>query len=104
MCAQGMEQLSLRPAHGCRFRKIPVHAEDRCSRRCQQDSQSLQAVCDVLFEARSAPLLRALRRARSRNVSFSHCALSLDEDTPLKSHTCFTSNATDSAGEPGWLS
>ena len=82
----------------------PTQAKEKHSCRCQQDSQSLQAVCDVLFEARSAPLLRALRRARSRNVSFSHCALSLGEDAPLKSQTCFTSNATDSAGEPCWPS
>ena len=80
---------------------IPVHAKNRHSCRCQQDSQSLQAVCDVLFEAQSAPLLRALRRARSRNMSFSHCALSLGDDAPLKSQTCFASNATDSTGKPG---
>ena len=86
------------------FQEHPAHAEDKHSCRCQQDSQSLQAVCDVLFEARSAPLLRALRQARSRNVSFSHCALSLGDDAPLKSQTCFTSNATDSTGKPGWMS
>ena len=103
VCSRRGADLSV-SAHWCLFRSTPLHAEDRHSYRCQQDSQSLQAVCDVLFEARSAPLLHALRRARSRDVGFSHCALSLGEDAPLKSQSCFTSNATDSTGEPCWLS
>ena len=68
--------------------------------RCSQASQSLQAVCEVLFEEASRPLLHALRKARSKNIRFSHCALSFGNEAPLRSERCFTSNQTDSTGAP----
>ena len=68
--------------------------------RCWQDLQSFQAICEVLFEEASRPLLHALRRARSKNIKFSHCALSFGNEAPLRSETCFTSNQTDSSGLP----
>ena len=68
--------------------------------RCWQASQSLKAGCEVLFEEASRPLLHALRKAQSKNIRFSHCALSFGDEAPLRSERCFTSNATDSAGLP----
>lgn len=68
--------------------------------RCWQDLQSFQAICEVLFEEASRPLLHALRTARSKNIKFSHCALSFGTDAPLRSESCFTSNQTDSSGLP----
>jgi len=68
--------------------------------RCWQDLQSFQAICEVLFEEASRPLLHALRTARSKNIKFSHCALSFSTDAPLRSESCFTSNQTDSSGLP----
>ena len=63
-----------------------------------QATQSLRAVCEVLFEEASRPLLHALRKARSQNIRLSHCSLSFGDDAPLRSDRCFTSNATDSTG------
>ncbi len=68
--------------------------------RCWQGSENLQAVCEVLLEEASWPLLHALRKACSKNIKFSHCALSFGDQAPLRSEQCFTSNQTDSAGVP----
>ena len=68
--------------------------------RCWQGSENLKAVCEVLFEEASRPLLHALRKARSKNIKFSHCALSFGDQAPLRSERCFTSNQTDSTGTP----
>lgn len=46
------------------------------------------------------PILHAMRKAHSKNIRFSHCALSFGDEPPLRSERCFTSNGTDSAGPP----
>ena len=63
--------------------------------RCRQDRKGRATACRALFGKKGLSFRQKLRRLQHGDIIFSHCALSLGNQPPLQSATCFVGNATD---------